>query len=227
MKSIITSYLAFIALYNSSFSQCPEPGLLIQSAACESPANLQVQAICCPQLTVQWQGQASQTYVITAWGIDSATGEPFETVTEKFSCDGKGNCHATLSVKQNALVQWSVQGMCTEGNARLYSFKSDGPAVNTPICTSLLTNANNLRIFPNPSAGELIVAYNKPPVGSNITFTVFDIAGRKVVTVSGNSLTKTTAGYILKMQGLGTGVYILKIRNGKDEDQGKFILKGN
>src|SRR6185436_5247180 len=135
MKPLILSTIALYIFCNASFSQCPEPGLLIQSAACESPANLRVQAIRCPQLTVQWQGQSSQTYVITAWGVDSTTGEPFEAVTSAFSSDGKGTCRATLPAKQNAQVQWTVQGMCTEGNARLYSYTAEGPAVHIPPCS--------------------------------------------------------------------------------------------
>lgn len=222
MKAVILLTILLNVLYETAFSQCPEPGLKIQSASCDSPRNLSVMAITCPALKVKWQGSQNQTYTIKATETDMLTGQVFETTASSYSCDNNGNCQAAIPVRENTKVNWSVQGNCTEGTNTLTGYQSVGAPVSIPLCQQIAGNSL-LRVYPNPSNGDLTVEYSGD-VSGKTTFTIFDMAGKKVFSQSGDAITSVNGGYKLDLHNLFSGTYLLKISNGKENRKAKFVL---
>ncbi len=225
MKAI---YFIIIILINApAFAQCPEGGLRIQSAACENPFNLRAIPGDCPELTLSWQG-SQPAYLVKATVTDSATGQVTESVIEQYQCANNGACRASLKVKAGNKVSWTVQAICTEGNSRLYSYAVAGSGATGLPCAAPNRGASTalLHVYPNPSTGELTVDY--PYAGSGVpVFTVMDISGKKTLFLTGKEVTRTGTGYQLHLQRLLTGVYLLKITDGGQTSQAKFIMGRN
>ncbi len=210
-----------------AFSQCPEPGLKIQSAACDSPSNLRVSAITCHELTVQWRGQQAGVYTIIARSVDSVTGNSYEAQASKYSCDADGNCRAVIPVKEGTYVTYSVQGVCTFGGSTINGYKCEGAKVYIPLCQQEpATTSGKVRVYPNPSTGTLIVEYDNASSAA-LQFAVFDMAGRNVFSSRGDVIPRANGGYRLDLHNLTTGTYLLFIDNGKEKSQVKFLLTGN
>jgi hypothetical protein len=219
--------LMLIIFSHSSFAQCPEGGLRIQSAACESPFNLRVMPGDCPELTLSWQG-SQPAYLIKATITDTATGQVTRSVIEQYQCANNGACRAMLKVKAGNKVYWTVQAICSEGNSRLYSYAVAGDSATGLHCAASNRSVSPalLHVYPNPTTGELTVDYpfsgNGPPI-----FTVMDISGKKTLFLTGKEVTRTGTGYQLHLQRLLTGVYLLKITDGEQTSQAKFMMGKN
>ncbi len=223
MKFIFLLNLGLIILYDAAFCQCPQPGLKFQSATCNNPTNLKTTAILCSQLKVQWKDSRDEKYVVRATGINAVTQKSFETEVSKYSCDNNGNCQATIPVKEGTDVSWSVQGVCTQGNGTLYGYKVDGQQVTIPVCENTRSGSNTLKAYPNPTAGNLIVEYDGS-VTSDTKFIISDVSGKSVFSIPGTSVSRANNAYKLDLHHLNSGTYVLKLINGNDVRQVKFVL---
>lgn len=227
IRVFLLSVLGVLTFWNSTLSQCPANGLKIYSDGCESPKSLTVAVPSCLALNVEWKGKPNQIYTINVISNDPVTGKIFEVELSKYSCDLLYNCNATVPVKEGMEINWSVQGVCKEDSTILYSYKSEGEKVSIPFCNEVPNIASlTLRVYPNPTNGNLTIDYSGQ-VTRNTKFTVLDVAGKEAFSKAGDGIQRTNAGYKLDLHNLIGGTYFLKISNGKDVRQAKFILLKN
>lgn len=218
MKALLLYGISLIATSISAFSQCPQPGLNIQSTACVSPISLRVDGVSCSVLKVKWQGIQNQAYIVKATGIDPVTGKAYDA-DAPYSCDGFGNCQATIGVRQGIKVQWSVQASCTEGAAVLNSAKQEGPGVDIPGCPQ--GSFPTLKVYPNPTDNKLLLEFTTSLTGTE-TFAVYDMAGKELCRVPAKSVTQSGNGYKVNLPHLSAGTYLLQVRNAKGQSMAKF-----
>jgi hypothetical protein len=207
-------------IFSIARAQCPEQGLKIQSAACDSPSNARVKTVNCQELTVQWQGSADQQYTILATITDTVSGQTQQTTTTRYSCDA-GNCTAKVSVHASEHVTWSVQGSCANNGATFYGTPSQGAPVRVPAC--LVAQPGTLHVYPNPSSGQLVVDYTGE-MSPQTKFTIVDMTGRQVFSLSGQEAARAGNGYKLDLRGLVSGSYLLKVSSPKEERHALFLL---
>ncbi|MBE7172478.1 MAG: T9SS type A sorting domain-containing protein [Williamsia sp.] len=224
MRVFIFLALEMTVLSGTAFCQCPEAGLKTQSSTCDILSNLRVETKTCSTLNLKWKGKQNQVYIVRAVSTNIITAETYEAETLRYSCDFSGNCSAVIPVKVGMNITWSVQGRCTEGGITIYGYKQEGQSVTIPSCSvAPIIVSKTLRTYPNPTAGDLIVDYNGN-VNDNTKFTVFDMTGQTILSVSNNAITKTSDGCKLNLHGLTSGSYLLNITNGKEMSQAKFIV---
>lgn len=225
MKYILLKSFLLLISFNYSFSQCPHPGLNIQSTSCDSARNLQASAISCSQIKVQWQGSGSQSYVVRAIGITAANNASYEAGVSNYSCSKDGNCEAIITVKENSILSWSVQSACTQSNGTIYGFQANGKQVTVPFCSKNdeAKAPLGLHVYPNPTTGSLTVDY-KGTLTALTRISIFDMAGKKVYSVAGNAVSHTGTAFRLDLHALISGNYTLQVSNGKEISQAKFIL---
>jgi len=229
MKSIFLLYVELIALGSNIFCQCPPSGLKIQTPVCDSPANLQANAINCSKLDVKWIGNKDQTYIVEATYADPATNNIIKENGRNISCDDNGNCSATIAVKEGAEVNWTVQSICSIEGVTFYSYKVDGNETLIPYCQPVTggerkgISNEKIRVYPNPTAGLLMVDYRAELAG-NAECIIFDMSGKQVFRKSIGVLSKTVTRYTLDLHNLISGVYILELRNGQDISSARFVL---
>lgn len=217
----------FLSVENAFPQQCPKPGLIIQSAACDSPRNLRVDTIACSQLTVSWQGVQSQTYVVKTSNAELATGRNSETETTTYAYDKMGRFTAAVPVKEGSKVSWSVQAICTEGGATFHSAKAEGGEVDVPLCGEAAVNTTQtLQAYPNPSSGDVVVVYNGT-VTKETLFALYDVAGKRVLGIQGDAVKRTADGYLLNLRHLTNGAYLLQLTNGAYKGSAKVVLLKN
>jgi len=223
MKIPLFLFLVFNCI--QTFSQCPQPGLQIQSASCDSASNLLVTAISCSEIKVKWQGNQGQSYTVKATGIDAVTNTNYEANVSNHSCGSDGNCQATIAVKENSVVNWSVQSTCTQGGGTISGFVANGMQVTIPACPKPgeIVDSKKLHAYPNPTIGDLTVDYSGM-LSAYTKISVFDMTGKKVYSVSANTITRTNTGFKLDLHQLISGNYLLQIVNGKEQSQVKFVL---
>jgi hypothetical protein len=75
----------------------------------------------------------------------------------------------------------------------------------------------NIRIFPNPSSDKLHISLPKNLAKENWQVSVYDTSGRLQVTEQASTLES------VDIENLATGIYILKLSNGQDIFQHRFI----
>ncbi len=231
MKPLFLLSIILSAFCSSVISQCPQPGLKVQSPVCDSPRNLKVNAINCQKLNVGWKGNKDQTYVVEATYMDAATNTIFHAKGTNISCGEYGNCSATISVKEGAKINWNVQSICLIEGATIHSYKVEGKQVFIPYCQPVTTREGNnitdetIRVYPNPTTGYLTVEYFSNNAG-NIQFKIFDMNG-KMVWEKFDVAKKTNNSYKLDLRNLLPGSYMLNVNNGGDVSRVKFVLIRN
>ena len=77
--------------------------------------------------------------------------------------------------------------------------------------------ANSFSVYPNPSNGSLFIQLDKPFAKSNVE--VYDILGKLVF-----SKEKVQDNQI-QLSGLTSGIYFIKVREGRNVHQAKFLLQ--
>src|SRR5258705_3000825 len=127
-------FMTFCLAGNTIFCQCTDPGLKIESQGCENPKSLAIRTITCSELSVRWSGTKNQTYIIQGVYTDASTLNQTKAKISQASCDNEGNCSATIYAKERSLVNWTVQAVCTIGNAIFYSAEIAGPEATAKSC---------------------------------------------------------------------------------------------
>lgn len=225
MKYVLLLIITITVLSHNTFAQCPQPGIKIVSATCEPPKNLKVTALSCSLLTVKWQGNIGQTYILNASYTDAAANTPVAIEGAKFSCDNNVSCVASVPVKEGTAVNWSVQSICSVDSVIFYSSKVNGPDAVVPACEMrrAIVKENSVHVYPNPAINYLMVQFKGGVTGS-IEFKVFDIAGKKVYDKSSDGLQKTSNQYKLDLRNLVAGTYMLELHINNQISQTKFVL---
>lgn len=220
MKTIFFLVAAAVLPF-AAFSQCPHSGLTIVTATCDSPRNLQVLGAGCKTLKVGWQGSQEQFYMVTATSIDAINGQPEAALAATYSCDGQGNCVATITAAEGTRVSWTVQGQCSSSGATLNGTPATGPAATVPWCPPVSNDEPNaLKVYPNPSSGRLTISYPHDWVPPS-RFDVLDMTGKLLLSVSP---THAENIFQLDLPGLITGTYLLKVTTGNDQHVTRFVL---
>ncbi len=223
MKATFLIINMLIAFTYIAQCQCPQPGLKIQSASCEYPNNLRVDTTTCSELKVQWQGRQNQTFKIQAESKDVTTSKTARLDASHYSCDHAGNCVATIAVKSGTVVNWSVQSICTQDGNSLPGYEVQGQPVTIPTCPAIVSNFPVIRVYPIPTTGILNITY-AGQVTSSTVFSVYNIVGKKTLSISGSAISHLNGGYQLNLHGQLSGTYLLTISNGSQRSQTKFIL---
>jgi hypothetical protein len=227
-------YLLFILMFACCIvnAQCPPASLQIQTPICDSPRNLKANTIDCSKLKVNWKGNKDQTYIVEASCADPNTNSIIKKNGKDVSCDDDGNCSAIIPVKEGVMVNWNVQSECSINSVLFYSYKIEGDSVLIPYCaiaSNTITSRNKLSeaisVFPNPTTGYLTVEYNSNVPG-NIKFEIYNSSGMKVFETS-DILKKSNNQHQLDLRHLLSGTYFLKIINGVEATQVRFILMHN
>lgn len=226
MKRLLLILLGWAALANGAFSQCPTPGLRIQSAACEPAKALKLNALSCTEIEATWTGNKNQTYAITASCTEVATNGTEDARVSETACDNNGNCRATVAVKEGARVNVSVQTACAKENAVLYSAEVITQEIHVPLCTKRndVTPTNGLRVYPNPATDYLFVEYAGK--NGNTEFRILDVTAKKVLGRR-EIAPSVNSRYKLSLHNIPSGAYLLEAVNGKDVDRAKFVVARN
>jgi uncharacterized protein YcnI len=157
--------------------------------------------------------------------------EPFEA---SFATEPDGY---TLTAIEGDTYQWYFEGMLMEGETnRQLIARTIGDyqvEITKGVCTDIskLTNVptgldddffDNLSIYPNPTSGKLNIQFESGYFGQ-FGISVFDVTGKLVMEVSGHKDSERFS-HQLDMDGLGNGLYILKLDVGGNTVQQKVIL---
>ena len=226
MKVIFLLYVALISLSSNIFCQCPQSGLKFQTSTCEMAKDLKLTSITCSEIKVIWQGNYNQKYIVKATSNNSLSNRVTTTNISDYSVDPDGNFQAVISVKPGNNINWSVQGICMQSNGTLNNYSLSGPQAYIPYCDANPSAIKTLKAYPNPTTGELFVEYNGE-ISPNTSLTISDVSGKNVFPVSASAVTRLSNGYQLNVHNLVNGTYFLKIINGKDVSQVKFVLLKN
>jgi len=213
-----------VALAQQSAIICQQaPSLRLQSPACVKPTDAKVQSTSCTELRVQWQGSSDQTYEVTAIRNNPALAKTSSVVTQEFTCDGDGICSSIIPVEAGTKVTWSVQAKCITSFHTNYSYQLRGGTADIPFCNQVASGSIT-NVFPNPSTGNLTVAYVSPGSG-DVQFTVYDLFGKRVFTQLEQAVAGVSLSFPLQLQNLPSGVYMLEARNGNEVSQRKFVIE--
>lgn len=225
MKFILSAVL--IVLFITSYSQCPQSGIKVQSKDCINPKALAVAVINCTELKVKWQGDKNQTYLVKASTANADTESVTATALQvsQPACDNNGNCTASIETTEGATVNWSVQAVCNSGGITTYSEPVSGPDTYIPICNKAkeASSITGLQVYPSPSKGTLTVAYSGVINGA-LQINIYDVNGKQVFTKSVTAASKTSNQYGLNLHTLAPGTYMLQTTNGSEVKQVKFVL---
>jgi hypothetical protein len=230
MKTLLLLGILSLAFCSSSISQqCPPSALKIQSPMCDTPTNLKVNTVNCTTAKLNWKGNKEQAYIVNAAGIDANANTLFEFKEVKYSCNESGNCTATISVKEGALLNWNVQAICNINGAVIYSSVVNAKETTIPYCNAIasdtkMKNDNDaIKVYPNPTTGYLTVELSNK-IEPNIDLMVFDVNGKKLYERPGSSIARSGNGFQLDLHLLSAGTYLLEVHNGQETDRAKFIL---
>jgi len=219
MKYYILLFQLFIAI--STFAQCPQPGMKVQSKDCIDPKALAINQVDCRQLKMQWAGSSEQQYFVTA--IADST---LHLNASKATCDDKGVCTASVDVKPRQTLQWAVQAVCNIRGTTVYSSPVTGPVAQIPACTNetpVNAKATLLQVYPNPSDGRLNVVY-KGNINSQVQIFIYDATGKQVYNIKATEVSKNILHQQLNLQQLPAGVYSLEILTGQEKIITRFII---
>jgi hypothetical protein len=112
----------------------------------------------------------------------------------------------------------------------LDSFNQDGGAINSwslRLCSTVAVPLNvaensiqDFSLYPNPNNGDFNIQFNSTS-NEPITLSVFDIRGRQIYanTYSNNGFFNEN----IQLNNLQSGVYLVKVKDGKNEVIKKFI----
>jgi subtilisin-like proprotein convertase family protein len=112
----------------------------------------------------------------------------------------------------------------------LDSFNQDGGAINSwslRLCSTVAVPLNvaensiqNFSLYPNPNNGDFNIQFNSTS-NEPIALSVFDIRGRQIYanTYSNNGFFNEN----IQLNNLQSGVYLVKVKDGKNEITKKFI----
>jgi hypothetical protein len=73
-----------------------------------------------------------------------------------------------------------------------------------------IINGNNMEVYPNPYVDEVIITF-KVEETTNATLSVYDLLGRKLVTILDTQIPEGTYGYTKNLGELSSGIYIVKL----------------
>ena len=106
---------------------------------------------------------------------------------------------------------------------KVLDFKFDWSADTVTIKVVECGKPTSLKVYPNPTFGELIIDFNKPiPAQTSISF--YNMLGQKIQTFSLQSDIENKSGKV-NLTGLASGVYFYHVRmEGKESFKGKFVL---
>ncbi len=227
MKWLFINFLfSPFTFYSLVFSQCPQPGLKFQTTACNGVNDLKVVETICSIIKVKWQGDYSQKYIVKATGVNISNNSTYEAEIQNYACDNDGNWEASISVKPGTTVNWSVHGKCIQENGLLTNYSVTGPQDYIPICTRTNPITQTLKAYPNPTSGELIVKFDGV-ITSNTKLTISDVSGKNVVSLSKESITRTSYGFKINVYNLATGTYFLNVINADEIGKVRFIIMKN
>jgi hypothetical protein len=100
---------------------------------------------------------------------------------------------------------------------------SNDTSCNANVTTSTvgigeLAGVNSVHIYPNPSAGKIVLEFATMPQGE-VIFELYDMVGRQVMMEAfGNR-----AGYVIDISAVSEGVYSYRLRNGEHVKSGKIM----
>jgi len=99
--------------------------------------------------------------------------------------------------------------------------------MTSPILDDVSVKPNSfeiLNIYPNPFNPSTTIEFNLPK-SEAITIQLYDIIGRKVLTVISNSvLNKGKHSFQINAKGLASGIYIIQLRNSQASLTKKITL---
>jgi Secretion system C-terminal sorting domain len=106
-------------------------------------------------------------------------------------------------------------------SANCYSLKVETSAAPFTSLTekSSITESKSVRIFPNPSAGNITIEYAGN--SGNIQFIIYDATGKIVF----NKSQEVKNSYRFDLNNLHSGIYLIEAKNGNDITQAKFAIE--
>ena len=154
-----------------------------------------------------WAGDQDQLSVLVRYGAD----QPWQTALA-FADDIQDWQLDSISLDAQSFVQVAFAGFASYG----YGISIDDISLESQaVSTDVQDKANLIRIYPNPTVGDVYIAVPK----ANYRLEIFDPAGRLVVS---KRLSSTINHIDLN---LASGIYIVKLRGEDVNYTGKLIVK--
>ena len=131
----------------------------------------------------------------------------------------------TTAIEYPAIKNQDIVYIATYGRG-LYRcndyVKTDGENVNIIENTSAVKTME-LSIYPNPVASEATISFNMNET-ANVTYQIFDLAGRMVQNVTLGTYTQGTHTANFNVDGLTAGTYIVKLQAGTVSNVSKILV---
>jgi hypothetical protein len=228
MRTIFLLSLSLLAFVSCAFGQGPCINKKVISPASPKPTEPDVSATC-STFTVQWKGQANQSFVLTAIEKNALTNEVIDTIVSNTTANS-----ATIKVKTGMAIRWQVEAITVIDSRSFYSYPLRGgkdyiiPDCTTPIAAarqnplSLKVSGasgdakNKVRIYPNPFQSSLNIQFAGIKSSHKI-ISIFDVNGRMIST---QRTTKNLTKVNLKQ--LTGGTYFIRIQ----DETGKVFYNG-
>lgn len=139
--------------------------------------------------------------ILTSWLLISATLVTVRAYEVSYAYDNAGN-----RIKREILIDTQAEGE-TENDGTRSSDKNNG---ENRFCSETLSG-KEIRIYPNPTDGDLSVEITGHEDSDRCTFRIFDMSGRQVVSATADSPVTR-----VDLTGKPAGMYVLDIvLNGK------------
>ncbi len=237
MKPILFISLSLLLTSKNAFTQGACSNIKVETPVVSKPTAGSIVSATCTALTVKWQGNANQSYVVKGIRNNSSANTTDTAVAANVSCDVSLNCTATIPVSAGILVSWTVQASQVIDKRTFYSYPFRGdqdyaiPPCKRPVTKAAnaqssitdLTGKNKLVIFPNPVSGELTFNWSGEYLGA-ASMTIIDGSGKEIKQIS---IKKDQAIYINRMQvkSFRSGIYYLNIRTSKGQTMTTRFVK--
>ena len=117
---------------------------------------------------------------------------------------------------ENKLILWN--GLRPLAKYEL-PYNSTTTTVNKPIHTD-----HEIKVFPNPTSGQLYLKINSRSPMNRIQISLFDLNGKLAYRQSLKNLMSTEFDSMINLSGIKSGIYLLKLVNENFNDQVKIVI---
>lgn len=174
------------------------------------------------------QNTGTGTLTVSGITISGANASEFTLMNApSFPLNLAGNASQTFTVQFLPTVAGTRAATITVNNTdadeNVYSYAVTGIGLLDVGLNTLTKNSNSISLFPNPSKDEATIKLNLDN-NSAVSVNVFDILGKKVITLSEKNLDKGEQKITLNTSSLKNGEYFVEIKSENKVTNIKLIV---
>ena len=134
--------------------------------------------------------------------------------------------HVSVSIPSNMLTtgtNFKIELLSVQQANEFYIDNINiGEAINPTGINTVVSGINSLNVAPNPASGSAAVIVDLS-LAVDVTITLSDMTGREVATIYKGQMQAGTHKVAFDSDDIATGIYIVKVSNGKSFMQNRFV----